>query len=143
MRRILTLCLLSLLALGCEESLSPEWTIEISSSLNELAADGTGGGTNITIGVFDSANDDASAPQGEQVAIQCSNSSGDRTGVFAGYDDPGEAAALTDSVGLVEFRFSCSEDTGDDYDVNCFAIALGASAPLFPPLRCISSGTEE
>ena len=142
MRRTLTLCLLPAFAFGCEEALSPEWTLEITASTHELAADGVGGGTNITIGVFDANNGNNPAPEGEVVQIQCNNSSGERTGAFIGSDDPGEATSFTDNVGLSLFRFSCNGDTGSTYDVNCFAIAMGASAPLVPPLQCVTRGEQ-
>lgn len=123
---------------SCADDPAAEWVVEISASDRSLPADGSEG-ANITIGVYDSANDGAPAAQGSVVVMQCSEAGGGATGFFAGSETQGSVTSLTDSVGLVEYRFECSGDTGEDYAVNCIALANGATAVMIPQIVCETS----
>ncbi|MFT6397230.1 MAG: hypothetical protein ACJAYU_001976 [Bradymonadia bacterium] len=120
---------------SCADDATPEWVVEISASDRTLPADGSEG-ANITIGVSDSANGGAPAPQGTIVIMQCRDESGDPSGNFAESDSVGDVSTLTDSTGLVEYRYRCGGDIGEDYTINCIALSQGASTVLIPQIVC-------
>lgn len=120
---------------GCGDDETPDWVVEITASDRTLPASGVEG-SNITVGVYDAANGDAPAPQGITVIMQCRDDGGEPTGSFAESATIGEASSLTDTVGLVEFRLSCGQDSGEDYTINCLAISQGSTSVLIPQITC-------
>ena len=142
MKLLTVSCFLAFLLAACGSDVSPSWELQVSASDLRIAADGSSG-TNITVGVFNTANSGAPVAQAEPVLIRCLNTSNSATGWFSGFDVEGEATAFTDSVGLVEFRYICGGDDGEDYAVNCVALAKQTSGQLRPGIECISAGVTE